>query len=98
MIRSFGCPYTRAVFNSKSPRRFPPDIIRAAYRKLLALANAGDIADMRVPPSNRLEKLSNPKGYWSVRINQQWRILFRWDSGFADDVMILDYHSGKDKI
>ena len=98
MIRSFGCPYTEAVMNSESPRRFPPDIIRAAYRKLVALANAHDITDMAVPPANRLEKLNHPKGYWSIRINQQWRIVFRWDSGVADAVKIVDYHSGKGKI
>ena len=61
MIRSFGCPYTKVVFDAGSPRRFPPDIIRAAYRKLVALANANDIADMGVPPANRLEKLNKPK-------------------------------------
>ena len=91
MIRSFGCPYTKAVMNSESPRRFPPDIIRPAYRKLIALANANDIKDMSVPPANRLEKLNNPKGFWSVRINQQWRIIFRWSDGIADDVQIVDY-------
>lgn len=92
MIRSFGCPHTQALMNSESPKRFPPAILRPAYRKLVALANAHDIADMAVPPANRLEKLSNPKGYWSVRVNQQWRIVFRWSNGGADDVQLVDYH------
>lgn len=92
MIRSFGCSDTEDVMNQGTPRHFPPDIIRPAYRKLVALANATNIADMKVPPANRLEKLDNPKDYWSVRINDQWRIIFKWDAGYADDVQIVDYH------
>lgn len=99
MIQSFGDEDTKRVINGESPRRYPPDIIRPAYRKLIALANAMDIADMMVPPSNRLEKLKGKhKNYWSVRITQQWRIMFRWNAGIADDVTIIDYHSGKDKL
>lgn len=99
MIRSFGCDDTKAVFNGEAPRRFPPDIISPAYRKLIALGNAHDIRDMATPPSNRLEKLQGKHNdYWSVRVSQQWRITFKWESGVADDVKIVDYHSGKDKL
>jgi proteic killer suppression protein len=57
-----------------------------------------DIADMAVPPANRLEKLKGKhKDRWSVRVTQRWRIMFRWKAGVADDVTIIDYHSGKDK-
>ena len=93
MIRSFGCADTKLIFNSGSPRRIPPDIIRPAYRKLIALANAIDINDMRVPPSNHLEKLKGDlAGWWSVRINKQYRLVFRWNDGAADDVKLVDYH------
>lgn len=99
MIRSFGDEDTKRVFNGESPRRYPPEIMRLAFRKLTALSVAHDISDMSVPPSNRLEKLKGRhKDYWSVRITQQWRIRFRWSPGVADDVLITDYHSGKDKL
>ena len=74
-------------------RRLPPDIQSVALRKLRMLSNARVIEDLRVPPGNRLEVLKGSrKGQWSIRINQQWRICFRWDNGGADDVEIVDYH------
>jgi proteic killer suppression protein len=99
MIQSFGDDDTRRVINGESPRRYPPEIIRPAYRKLIALANAADIADMAVPPSNRLEKLKGRHAaYWSIRVSPQWRIIFQWSAGVAADVTLIDYHSGKDKL
>ena len=93
MIKSFGCADTEMVFNSETPKRFPPDIIRPAYRKLIALANAANIQDMAVPPANRLEKLHGDlAGWWSVRINKQYRIIFKWHDGMAEGVKIVDYH------
>lgn len=99
MIESFADEETKQVFNGDSPRRYPPDIISAAHRKLTALSVATNIADMKVPPANRLEKLKGEhEDYWSIRINQQWRVVFRWDAGIATEVKIIDYHSGKDKL
>lgn len=99
MIESFGDEDTRLVFNGESPRHYPPDIISAAHRKLTALSVAHNIADMAVPPANRLEKLKGVHDdYWSVRINDKWRLTFRWNAGVATEVKIIDYHSGKDKL
>ena len=99
MIKSFGDDDTRRVFEGESPRRYPANIISPAYRKLIALSVAGNIADMSVPSSNRLEKLQGKhKDHYSVRISKQWRIIFQWNAGVASDVKITDYHSGKDKL
>lgn len=71
----------------------PTDIQARARRRLIRLENAQSINDMRIPPSNRLESLSaDLEGFWSVRINQQWRLVFRWDEGNATDVEVMDYH------
>jgi proteic killer suppression protein len=99
MIESFGDDETKRVFNGESPSVYPPDILGAAYRKLIALSAALNILDMATPPANRLEKLKGQHDdVWSVRINKQWRLVFRWNSGVATDVRITDYHSGKDKL
>jgi proteic killer suppression protein len=75
-------------------KRFSTEIQRSAYRKLLLLDAAGSIADMRIPPGNRLEKLKgNREGQHSIRVNNQWRICFTWKDGDAFDVEITDYHS-----
>ena len=74
-------------------RRFPPDIRRAARRKLLYLHDAAALTDLRVPPGNRLETLrGNWTGFYSVRINNQWRLVFSWRNGDAYDVAVVDYH------
>ena len=74
-------------------RRFPPGLKVAAKRKLMKLAAAGDLKDLTVPPGNRLETLKGRlQGMHSIRINDQWRVVFRWDGGHADDGEILDYH------
>lgn len=93
MIRSFRDLDTERVFDRRSPARFPPDICRTALKKLLMLDAAESLRDLRVPPGNRLERLSGDrKEQHSIRINDQWRICFRWKDGDALDVEIVDYH------
>lgn len=92
MIRSFKDADTATLFRLGRVRRFV-NIERSALRKLKQLDLARRIEDMRAPPANRLEKLSGGRaGQWSVRINDQFRICFRWSDGGADDVEIVDYH------
>ena len=92
MIRSFLCKRTEALYRGESPARF--QAIRAvAERKLQMLDVARRIEDLRVPPGNRLEALKGDRrGFWSVRINDQWRLCFRFEDGNALDVEIVDYH------
>lgn len=93
MIRSFGDRETEKVWAGRRSRRLPGDIQDAALRKLALLDAADRLDDLRVPPGNRLEALSGDrKGQHSIRINQQWRICFRWTDGHCDDVEICDYH------
>ena len=92
MVRSFRCPDTERVFLDLPTRAFPPNILRAARRKLLQLDRAARLDDLREPPANRLEALrGNRAGQWSIRVNDQWRICFVWDGG-AHQVEIVDYH------
>ena len=93
MIRSFKGKRAEHVFTRRRCRGLSAEIQRAAYRKLAILDAAGAIADLRLPPGNRLEKLSGDRsGQHSVRINDQWRICFVWRRGDAHDVEIVDYH------
>jgi proteic killer suppression protein len=93
MIRSFRCKETERLWQGQSSRRFSPDIQDRALRKLRQLDAALTVADLRNPPSNRLETLKGDrKGQWSIRINEQWRICFRWTEGEASDIEIVDYH------
>jgi toxin HigB-1 len=93
MIRSFAGRDTELVWQGIRSRRLPDDVQRTGLRKLLYLNRAKMIADLREPPSNRLEQLrGNRAGQWSIRINDQWRICFRWVNGYAEDVEITDYH------
>jgi proteic killer suppression protein len=81
------------IFNGELSRRFPPDIQRTARRKLLQLHAAVSVRDMSVPPGNRLEQLKGKRaGQYSVRVNDQWRICFRWQGSDAREVEIVDYH------
>lgn len=93
MIRSFKDPEAERIFKRERSRKLPQNIHRAALKKLLVLDAADALADLRVPPGNRLEKLSGDrKGQHSIRINDQWRICFHWKNGDALDVEIADYH------
>jgi proteic killer suppression protein len=78
---------------SKEVRAFPPELLRKARRKLLYLHDAAELKDMKEPPGNRLEALKGDKtGFHSIRINDQWRLVFRWKEGNAHDVSVEDYH------
>jgi proteic killer suppression protein len=93
MIRSFRGSETEKVYRRQHSHELPQDIQRVAMRKLWVLDAATDLKELRAPPSNRLEALrGDRKGQHSIRINLQWRICFRWRSGDAYDVEIVDYH------
>lgn len=93
MIISFGTPETEKVWNGIRVKKLPIEIQNIGRRKLRMINNSNDMTDLRVPPANRLEKLSgNLKNYYSIRINDQWRIIFKWNSGNATEVEIIDYH------
>lgn len=93
MIRSFRDRETERFWRGAASRRFPTDIRRSAQRKLELIEAALRLDDLRLPPGNRLEALSGDRrGQHSIRINQQWRICFRWTGGGAEDVEICDYH------
>ncbi len=93
MIASFANADTEAVFKGERSRKLPPTIHRVAMRKLWIIDAAVSLSDLRVPPGNRLEKLTGKyREYHSIRINDQWRICFRFESGNAHNVIITDYH------
>lgn len=93
MIRSFGDRRTEQVFRREPVKSLDRDTQRAALRKLLIVDAAEALSDLRVPPGNRLEKLSGDrKGQYSIRVNDQWRICLSWSEGSAWDVELVDYH------
>jgi proteic killer suppression protein len=93
VIRSFKCKETEQIWQGFSSRKFPGDIQDRALRKLRLLDAAAMVHDLRNPPGNRLEALEGDRaGQMSIRINDQWRICFRWANGDAEDVEIVDYH------
>ncbi len=93
MIISLGNSETDKVWNGDRVKKLPNEIQVIGRRKLRMINNSVNITDLRIPPSNRLEKLSGKlKDFYSIRINDQWRIIFRWNSGNALDVEIIDYH------
>jgi proteic killer suppression protein len=93
MIKSFKCKETEKIFNRFFSRKLPHDIQRIALRKLRMLNRAKKLNDLSVPPSNHLEVLhGDRKGQRSIRINDQWRICFKWSDGEARNVEITDYH------
>lgn len=95
MIVSFADRATEALFHGRTSgtRRFPPDLRTVAVRKLDMVNAARELRDLRVPPGNRLEAMKGDlKGMHSIRVNDQWRIVFRWERGDAHDVAIVDYH------
>ena len=93
MIKTFKCKETEGIYEGRLSRRLPQDIQRAAARKLEMLSAATRLESLKVPPGNRLEKLSGDRAnQYSIRINDQWRVGFVWRDGDADDVEIVDYH------
>lgn len=96
MIESFGNRLAEDLFfdrRSTQTRRLPPELLRVARRKLLYLQDAAELDDLRVPPGNRLEALKGRwAGFHSIRINDQWRLVFRWIEGQVHDVAVVDYH------
>jgi len=93
MILTFGSKNTEKIWKGERVKKWPMEIQSIGRRKLRMLNNSENINDLRVPPSNRLEKLSgNLKDFYSIRINDQWRIIFKWDNGNTNEVEIIDYH------
>ena len=93
MIESFKCRETEKIFHRQFSKKLPHNIQKIAFRKLRMLNRSSTAQDLRVPPANKLEALSgNRKGQHSIRINDQWRICFKWQNGNAYDAEILDYH------
>jgi proteic killer suppression protein len=96
LITSFGDKATEHLYHgrkSKEIRKYPKDIIKTALRKLDMLNGAQDLKDLRSPPGNQLESLKGIlKGFFSIRVNSQWRIIFQWESKQAKEVKLTDYH------
>ena len=93
VIRSFVCKETERLFNREFSKKLPQNIQRIALRKLWMIHAAPNLEALKNPPANHLEKLKNDRqGYYSIRINDQWRICFLWDEGNAYQVEIVDYH------
>ena len=93
MIISFGTKETEKIWNGERVKNIPIEIQKTGRRKLRMLNNSQSLADLKIPPSNRLEKLTGKlKEYLSIRINDQWRIIFVWDNNNSHQVKIMDYH------
>ena len=93
VLRSFRDKETERLWRRERPRRLDPTTARSALRKLVILDAADALGDLRVPPGNRLEKLSGDReGKYSIRVNDQWRICFRWTDAGPEEVEIVDYH------
>ncbi|MES2702067.1 MAG: type II toxin-antitoxin system RelE/ParE family toxin [Bacteroidota bacterium] len=93
MILSFGSKETEKIWNGQRISKLPNEIQQIGRRKLRMLNNSQNIGDLTIPPSNRLEKmLGSMKAFYSIRINDQWRIIFQWQNGNATEVTITDYH------
>jgi len=93
MINSFGTKETEKIWNGDRVKNLPHEIQQIGRRKLRMLNNSQNLLDLKVPPSNKLEKLSGKMNdLYSIRINDQWRIIFKWENGTANDVTIIDYH------
>jgi proteic killer suppression protein len=93
MIISFGSKETEKIWDGERVKNIPIEIQQVGRRKLRMLNNSQNIGDLMIPPSNRLEKLSGKlKDYYSIRINDQWRIIFKWENNNSYEVEIIDYH------
>lgn len=93
MIKSFGDKETEKIWSGSYSKKLPGDIQPVVRRKLRMINNAQDINDLRIPPGNKLEKLKGKlNDFWSIRINSQWRIIFKWIENDAYEVQIIDFH------
>ncbi len=93
MIISFGDKETQKIWDGNRVTGLSLEIQETARRKLRMLNNSQDLNDLKIPPSNKLEKLKgNLKAYYSIRVNIQWRIIFKWNNGNSEEVQIIDYH------
>jgi toxin HigB-1 len=93
MILSFGSKDTDKIWKGERVGKLPNEVQEIGRRKLRMLNNSQNMNDLKIPPSNRLEKLSgNLRDFYSIRINDQWRIIFKWQNGNASEVSIVDYH------
>ena len=93
MILTFGDKNTESIWNGIRVKNLPIEVQSVGRRKLRMLNNSQTISDLRIPPSNRLEKLSGKlDGFYSIRVNDQWRIMFKWIEGQSEEVKIVDYH------
>jgi proteic killer suppression protein len=91
MIKTFGDKATKAIYEGGSPKGVPSDLIRKARIRLNQIAIAAALSDLRNPPSNKLESIKSVPGLYSIRVNQQFRIVFRWSDTGAEDVRFCDY-------
>jgi len=93
MIISYGDKETQKIWLGERVKRFSTEIQETARRKLRMLNSSQDLNDLQIPPSNKLEKLKgNLKDFYSIRVNAQWRIIFIWNNGNAEEVQLIDYH------
>lgn len=93
MIKTFKCKETEKIFNRECSKKLPYSIHRTALRKLLMIEAACELRDLKIPPANHLEILKGIRqGQYSIRINDQWRICFKWNQGDAYEIEIADYH------
>lgn len=93
MILSFGSKDTQKIWDGERVKKIPHEIQEIGRRKLRMLNNSQNLADLQIPPSNRPEKLKGDlKDFYSIRVNNQWRVIFKWHNGNASDVEIIDYH------
>jgi proteic killer suppression protein len=93
MLTSFGNKNTQKIWEGERVKGLPTEVQEIARRKLRMLNNSQNLTDLMIPPSNRLEKLKGIlKNYYSIRVNDQWRIIFKWNAGNADQVELIDYH------
>jgi proteic killer suppression protein len=93
MITSFGSKETEKIWEGDRVKNLPIEIQQIGRRKLRMLNNSQNLTDLRIPPSNKLEKLSGKmRDFYSIRVNDQWRIVFKWEDGNANEVTIMDYH------
>jgi proteic killer suppression protein len=93
MLTSFGNKDTQKIWEGERVKGLPTEIQEIARRKLRMLNNSQNLTDLMIPPSNRLEKLKGTlKNFYSIRVNDQWRIIFKWNNGNAEEVELIDYH------